>query len=191
MKRYAMQMLTTTTACLLVLASVSPAHARECADVRMPGTAQVDGTTLTLNGMGIREATVFNVNVYVAGLYLESRSRDGAAILASAQRKRIVLHFVREVERGDVHEAFREGLESGHVDAATIRRFLSWIPAASEGSRFTFTYVPGTGTEVRIGRRVRGTIEGEAFARAFFGIWLGSEPPNAGLKRGLLGGSCG
>jgi hypothetical protein len=35
------------------------------------------------------------------------------------------------------------------------------------------------------------TIEGADFARALFLIWLGKHPPNAGLKKGLLGGECG
>ena len=55
----------------------------------------LDVTTLTLNGMGIREATVFNVDVYVAGLYLPEASNDGNAIVQANGLKRIVLHFVR------------------------------------------------------------------------------------------------
>jgi len=34
------------------------------------------------------------------------------------------------------------------------------------------------------------TIKGDDFARAFLSIWLGTHPPNAGLKTGLLGGAC-
>jgi hypothetical protein len=39
--------------------------------------------------------------------------------------------------------------------------------------------------------RNRGTIEGEDFARTFFSIFVGNRPPNAGLRRGLIGGGCG
>jgi hypothetical protein len=186
---------------VLVVASglllAAPASARECEGVEMPGAVRVDGQRLTLNGMGVREATVFNVNVYVAGLYVEgSRSRNANDILDPAKRKRLVLHFVRDVDRGDIQEAFGDGFRSsaGSQYAAlrdSINRLNRWVTNISEGDVMMFTYVPGTGLEVVVNGRRKGTIEGDDFARVFFNIWLGSNPPNSGLKTGLLGGSCG
>ncbi len=72
-----------------------------------------------------------------------------------------------------------------------IRRLNGWVTDVDEGDRMMFTYIPGTGLQVVVNGRRKGTIEGDDFARAFFNIWLGSNPPNSGLKRGLLGGSCG
>jgi hypothetical protein len=188
-----MKLFTLSAAVLLVsLALTAPASARECGGVTLPNSVTVDGTRLALNGMGIREATVFNVDVYVAGLYTESRSRNGAAIAAAAEKKRLVLRFVREVEGSDITTAFREGFGNAAALRARVQRLLGWMPAeVPEGSLMVFTFVPGTGLEVRVGNRVKGTIEGDDFAQAFFNIWLGSSPPNAGLKRGLLGGQCG
>ncbi|MEM9191323.1 MAG: chalcone isomerase family protein [Myxococcota bacterium] len=177
-------------ALVLTALVAAPARARECGGVTMPNAVTVDGTRLTLNGMGIREATMFNVDVYVAGLYVESRSRNGSTIANSDTRRRLVLEFVREVDRSDITDAFSEGFGGGAGLAAKIRQLNGWMTAAREGTRFTFTYVPGTGLEVKVGNRVRGTIEGADFATAFFNIWLGSDPPNAGLKSGLLGASC-
>jgi hypothetical protein len=37
---------------------------------------------------------------------------------------------------------------------------------------------------------VKGLITGDDFATAFRSMWLGTHPPNAGLKSGLLGGVC-
>lgn len=170
-------------------------HAMECGDVRMPNRITVDGVPLVLNGQGIREATVFNVDVYVAGLYLENRSRDDRQIIQSAQRKRLVLHLVRDVSREEMVDALRSGFRSnagGDMAAIQdrVRRFERWIPELEEGDTLTFTYTPGEGLEVAVKGRVRGTIEGEDFARVFFSIWLGNSPPNAGLKRGLIGGGC-
>ncbi len=173
----------------------SPALANECGSVRMPNQITVANTQLVLNGMGIREATVFNVDVYVAGLYVEHRSSDGNAIAASAETKRLVLHFVRNVDRDDLVNAWNEGFRrnaGGSLGAlqARINRLNGWMVAASEGMELTFTYLPGTGIRVHTGSTARGVIEGDDFARVFFSIWLGSHPPNAGLRRGLLGGSC-
>jgi hypothetical protein len=48
------------------------------------------------------------------------------------------------------------------------------------GQQLTFTHKPGAGIEVDVNGK--GTIEGDDFARAFFAIWLGAQPPNPGLK---------
>lgn len=178
----------------LTLFAAVPAHARECADVRFADRVTVEGRNLVLNGLGIREATVFNVNVYVAALYVEQRSNNAAQILASDTKKRLVLRFVRDVDRDEIVGAFREGFQhagGGAALAARVRQLNGWVPAARDGATWTFTYVPGSGTHAAFGGRERGVVPGVDFARAFFGIWLGSHPPNAGLKRGLLGGACG
>jgi hypothetical protein len=46
-------------------------------------------------------------------------------------------------------------------------------------------------TQVDVNGAVKGTIKGDDFAKAFFAVWLGPNPPNPGLKTGLLGGACG
>ena len=53
------------------------------------------------------------------------------------------------------------------------------------------THKPDKGVAVDIGGVPKGLIEGDDFAKAFLSIWLGPNPPNAGLKAGLLGGPCG
>ena len=181
---------------LLQLTTVGTAAARECEDVRMADTVTVGGQQLVLNGMGVREATIFNVNVYVAGLYRTARSRNASAILAADEPWRMHLHFVHDVERADIREAFRAGMASAAgARMATFRadlgRLNGWMADMEDGDTMTFEYVPGRGLGVKVKGAFKGIIEGADFARAFLGIWLGQSPPNAGLKTGLLGGSCG
>lgn len=180
----------------LCLLAAAPASADQCADVRMPERVSVSGTPLVLNGMGVREATVFNVNVYVAGLYLENRSRDANRIIDTEQKKRLVLHLVREVSRDEMVEALTAGFRTnagGNYGAlrARVQRFARFMPDLEEGDVLSFTYVPGEGLNVNVKGRARGTIEGEDFARTFFSIFVGNRPPNPGLRRGLIGGGCG
>ncbi|MFK8000094.1 MAG: chalcone isomerase family protein [Polyangiales bacterium] len=178
-------------AATLLLSLPGQAFARRCNDVTMRNSVEVDGQTLVLNGMGIREATVFNVDVYVAGLYLPEANTDGNAIVAANGLKQIVLHFVRDVTREDMAEALQDSFGNAGV-ASSIGRFANMLPEEiNEGTVLVFTHRPGTGLEVRVGRRARGTISGDAFATAFFRIFVGPNPPNRGLKRGLLGGRCG
>jgi hypothetical protein len=182
--------LTTMVLAASLIVTPQSASARRCAGVSMPSSVEVDGQVLALNGMGIREATVFSIDVFVAGLYLPETSTDGAAIVRARSTKRIVLHFVRDVPRdglaGGLNDAF------GPTLASQVTRFSAMLPAElSEGTVITLTYRPGGGLEVRVGGRVRGVISGDAFADAFFRFLIGPHPPNRGLKRGLLGGECG
>ncbi len=176
---------------LALLAMPQEAQARRCGGVTMRNSIEVDGETLVLNGMGIREATIFNVDVYVAGLYLPEANTDGNAIIEANGLKRIVLHFVRDVTREDMEEAIRDSFGNAGV-ASQIPRFARMLPdEITEGTKLIFTHRPGQGMEVRVNRRRAGSINGDAFPTAFFRIFVGPNPPNRGLKRGLLGGRCG
>jgi hypothetical protein len=177
---------------LVLLLFAASAAARKLAGVQMPDRLDVAGKSLVLNGMGIREATILNVNVYVAGLYLETRSKNPTQILDSAQVKRLVLHFVREVDKDQVVDAWTEGFEKNAGKSAAalkprIRRLNGWMRAFRPGDTLVFTCVPGAGVTVDISGATKGTIEGDDFTRGLLSIWLGPEPPNESLKEGLLG----
>ncbi len=188
---------TSILAAAVCLGLAAPALAQqECGGVRMPERMNVGGTELVLNGMGIREATVLNVDVYVAGLYLENRSRDANRILDQGQTKHMVLKLVRDVSREEMVDAVTEGIRNNAgEDYAQMReqtrQLARLIPALDEGDTITFTYAPAQeGLSVVVNGQRRGTVEGADFARVFYMIWLGDAPPNPGLKRGLLGGGC-
>lgn len=181
-------------ATMLLLATWSaPALAGKKAGITMPDTVTVAGKKLVLNGMGLREATVFKVDVYVAGLYLETKSSDGAAILASKQIKRIHLQFKRDVDRDEISEAWDDGFENvvGEKKMGVYKQRLakvnSWMEDIDEGETITFTHVPEKGLEVALNGKRKGVVPGDDFARVLFTIWLGSDPPNKGLRSGMLG----
>src|SRR2546428_6400950 len=96
---------------LLTLSVAAQATAGDLAGVTLPDQIQVDSRTLVLNGMGLREATFLKVDVYVAGLYLETKSSDPGAIIHSDQAKRLVMKFVRAVGRKDLVKAWDESFE--------------------------------------------------------------------------------
>jgi hypothetical protein len=180
-------------ASVLVAAAVSPlgpaALAGELAGAMLPDTLKAGEKTLKLNGLGLREKAVFKV--YVGGLYLESPSKDAGAILASDQAKAIRMHFVRDLTKAQLVEAFQEGFEANVKDRAPQKaafdRMLALVPDVKEGSTLTFAYVPGKGTTLSAGGKELGVVEGKGFADAVFAIWLGPKPPSEDLKKGLLG----
>lgn len=176
----------------LFAALAGPADAGKLSGVTLPDTVEVGGKQLHLNGMGLREATILKVNVYVAGLYLENVSSNAQTIVTSNQTKRLVLRFVRDVDRDDITKAWRDGFKGNATVKLTaiqglIDRLNAWMPGFSKGDTLTFTYVPGAGVEVQINNAVKGTLKSDDFAQSLFSIWLGQKPPNKGLKKGLLG----
>lgn len=177
---------------LVVLSVPAPAAAGTLAGVVLPDQVTVDSRTLVLNGMGLREATLLKVDVYVAGLYLEAKSSDADAIVRSDQAKRLVMKFVRAVAAKDLVKAWNEGFgksASGSLTALKdrIATFNSWMSDMPVGSTLSLTSVPGAGVEVEVQGEAKGTVPGADFAEALFRIWLGPSPPNPGLKEGLLG----
>src|SRR6478736_4438940 len=101
---------------LPVLLLALPAVARDCEGVSMPDQVTVDDTKLMLNSMDLREATVFNVNVYVAALYLLKKSSDGEKITTAKEPKQIRIQFVRNVSKSNMAKAIQKGFERAAGD---------------------------------------------------------------------------
>jgi hypothetical protein len=91
------------------------------------------------------------------GIALEGRR---GAILASDQAKAIRLHFLRDLTKGQLIEAFQEGFEANAKDKAAQKaafdKMLALVPDVKAGSTLTFTC-------------------------------LGSKPASEDLKKGMLG----
>jgi hypothetical protein len=177
---------------VLALCLPAAAAARECAGVRFADSVQVAGTTLRLNGLGLREATVFDVDVFVAALYVQHASSDAATLLRRDEPTRVVLHFVRDTGAATIAEemdsAYRANSPS--VSVAKKRRLLGWLADMVVGQSIVFTYLPASGLEVRVAGKPKGTIEGAEFASATLGVLIGKQVADHELRAGLLGGRC-
>jgi len=175
-----------------LIAMCGVAYGKECKGVNFPDQTQVDGTNLTLNGLGLRQATALRVNVYVAALYVAKPANDPNAILESNTPKELILQFVRNVSASDLNKGWEEGLDKqkgAFKDQLTTLE--GWMADMKTGQRLTFIHKPGAGVQVDVNGTTKGTIKGDDFAKTFLAIWLGPNPPNPGLKTGLLGGACG
>jgi hypothetical protein len=70
---------------------------------------------------------------------------------------------------------------------ADIDRLLAALEPVKEGDQMIFTYLPGTGTTLAINDQEKLIIAAPEFAPVLFSVWLGPKPPNADLKKGMLG----
>ena len=188
------QLLLATAMAAMAATTAGVAHGKECIGVSFPDRLESGGRTLVLNGLGLRQATMFKVNVYVGALYLVAPSTDAQAVLASTGPKALALQFVRNVAADDLVKAWSEGFEkNAKAEMPALQERIAtlggWMTDVKAGQRLDFSYSPGTGVQVDMNGATKGVIKGDDFARAFFSIWLG-DPPNAEIKRGLLGGAC-
>jgi len=175
---------------MFVMVSMFDLHAASLAGVTLPDTAQVGSTKLVLNGLGLR--TKMMVKVYVAGLYLEQKSSDANAIIKADAPKRIVMQFVHGASKSQMSDAFNDSFNDNSPDAVKtmkpdIDRLLGALEPVKVGDQMVFTYVPGTGTTFAINGTEKLTIAGPAFGPVLFSVWFGPKPPNADLKKGMLG----
>jgi len=176
---------------MATLLALPMASAGELAGVELPDQVTVGGKTLELNGMGVRKKLV--IKVYVAGLYLESRSQDPTAIVGSDAIKRVVMHFATDkATKKRMDEAWREGFEANSPDAYAgladrVATFMDFFGDMKDGDEIVLTVTPGSGTQAELNGEDKGTIAGDDFGAALLRVWLGDHPPSEDLKEGLLG----
>lgn len=174
----------------LTLATVTAAAAT-VAGVNVPDTTDVNGQQLVLNGTGLRKK--FFIKVYTGALYLPAKSTNAAAIVSADQPRRMVMHFVYDVGKDKMAEAWAEGLEANVPNAtAEVKKnfgqLSAWMEDVKEGQQIVMTYVPGTGTIVQVNGKTKGTLAGKATNDAILATWIGPKPgPGADFKKAVLG----
>jgi hypothetical protein len=161
------------------------------AGVTLPDTADVAGKRLVLNGIGSRVYSIFRVDVYVAGLYLDAPSQDAAAILASPQPKLVAMVFLHAIGRDDLiaawREAFRDNCKAPCVlPSASIARFEAMLDGVEKNDSMSFVF-SNVGVETVVRQQSKGRIDDPAFARLLLATWIGPAPPTEELKKALLG----
>lgn len=180
------------TLAVIVALVALPALAGELEGIKMPDTQTVEGKALKLNGMGLRvKHIIFAFKVYVAGLYLETTSKDPAAILAADEVRRIDMFMLRDLDQKTIVEAIKSGFEKNNADKMPalkdrLDKFVAVIPTLKEKQTLSLVYVPGKGTSV-VGQGQSFTAEGKDFADALFSVYLGKSPVDEDLKKGMLG----
>ncbi len=168
------------------------ASAEKVAGVSLPETLTAGDQTLMLNGAGIRKKLF--LKLYVGALYLQEKNNSGAAIAETDVPMAIRLHIVSSlINSKKMEKATREGFENSthgntQLVQAEIEQFIKvFRKPISEGDVYDLVYTPAGGTEVIKNKQSITTVEGLAFKKALFGIWLSDRPAQEKLKEGMLG----
>lgn len=158
----------------------------------IPNSVNFEGEKLILNGAGVR--VKYFMDMYAGALYLKSKSSNSNAIIAANEPMAMKLHMVSKMITSDrMIEAVNEGFEAstggnpGNLKA-DIEKFKGFFKdEINKDDVFDIVYLPSQGTVVYKNSKQLGTIKGQPFKKALFGIWLSNKPADKKLKSGMLG----
>jgi hypothetical protein len=177
---------------LILAAGFVSADAKVVLGVTIPDTYNAGGTSLVLNGTGIR--TKFMMNIYIGALYLKAKSTNGAAIAAADEPMSVRLHIVSGMVTPErMSDNTREGFAKsagGNVAPyrAGIDKFIGTFSSGIKvGDFYDIVYLPGKGVQVYKNGALKSTVEGLAFKKVLYGIWIGPNCIQGALKAGMLG----
>lgn len=138
-----------------------------------------------LRQVGAGEMRWFGLRLYQARLLAtDGRYQDNAPYA-------LEITYRRDIERerlveASVDEIRRLGLDQGRMPQwrdAMVRSFVDVKP----GDQLLGVYLPGVGVRFYARSGLTAEIRDEAFARAFFAIWLHPQTREPALRRQLLG----
>ena len=170
--------LVSTSMVLMTLGMIPAAYAATLAAVSFPEQTTLAGKTVVLNGLGVRNATMLKVRVYVIGLYL------------SGGNQRIAMYFVHDVSADKLRGGWTEGFEDNTADVASVKdeiaKFNASMRDVKSGASIVLD-VSGDGVDALVNDTRIDSIAGKAFQQALLAIWLGPRPPNEELRQAILG----
>ncbi len=168
-------------------------------------------TSHRLMGTGIREATLFKVNVYAFGLYVDAAGaraalaaftgRQAAVLLRDARFNRRLLDLdfgmalrlvmTRTVDGSDVADAFDDALRPRMGNEgpalARLRRYLG-VDAVRRGTEVVFACDAAGRMTIRVGEAEQPPFASRALCRALFDVYLGEDPISRDGRRDIVAG---
>ena len=167
----------------------------DVAGVKLNDTLELRGSTLQLNGAGVRYKAVFKV--YAAGLYMGKKVSTPEEALAAPGPKRVAITMLRDIDADELGRFFTKGVEENSPKSEMVNlipgllrmgRMFSDQKQLKAGDTFTIDWLPGTGTLVTVrGVPQPDPVKEPAFFNALLRIWLGPAPADWKLKDALLG----
>jgi hypothetical protein len=172
--------------CLLV----QPVFSIEIAGVKLPEIYELSGEQVQLNGYGIRKKFFFKV--YLGSLYTGQKATSSIQVLESTTGQLIRLNFLySKLEKARMVGGFAKGIEANSPELLkdpAVEQFLGWFDADFiEGDQLDLAISADNLVNVSHNDRLLGTIKSANLARAILLIYLGENPIDDEMKKGMLG----
>jgi hypothetical protein len=150
--------------------------------------AQADPPALPFKPVEIGHGTMryFGLHIYDAKLMGAGHTWQADAPYA------LELTYARNFKGADIAERSIKEIKSQRtIDPATLARWEQQMkvlfPDVKDGDRLTGVREPGHGVQFYFNDKPLGSIADDAFAVAFFDIWLSPKTSEPGLRAQLLG----
>ena len=148
---------------------------------------------------------VYGAKVYGAGLYVDEEAllvatggdkknkiRIAAALMSMSGERAIVLKFVRDLEKKVMADAFKEGIEKSisindPKIAADAKKFLAAFTAIKNGDWATMKF-SGKSVTLYGNDDKLVSVENRSLSRALMQTFVGTNPVDEKVKKGLLKG---
>ena len=171
---------------------ISPVSAVEVGGVSFAERYTLEQKDLKLTGTAVLTwALLFDV--YAGAFYLPQEV--AGAEWTDDVPKRLELAYFRNFKAEDFSSSsdklLRDQLEEETYQslAERLQQFYQLFRDIKPGDRYSLTYRPATGTELRLNDEFLGAVPGADFAVAYFGIWIGPQPISESFRDRLLKGS--
>lgn len=180
---------------LWAAAALPQASAASLEGLRFDDVAKVANRELQLNGLGVRAVFIFKA--YVAGLYLGNKTSVPQEVLRQAGPKRIQMRMLMEIGAPDIKKALVDGMQKNVSEAqwaamqdrvVQFTHTIESIGVAKPGDTINLDYVPERGLMLAVNDVTKGgAISGTDFYNALLEIFVGDNPVDTRLKKGMLG----
>ena len=141
------------------------------------------------------------VKLYVGALNLSAKNKSAEEILKDTGAKRVSMFVLTdEITAKELVASLNNALAANHIpmELALIEARLRQLNemmintgVLKKGTVVTLSYLPATGTHIRINSEEKLVIKGEDFFRAMLRIWIGNKPVDGRLRDAMLGGEGG
>ncbi len=167
--------------------------AKSVEGVDVPGSVTVAGTSLKLNGTGVRSIKLafIPIKVYVAAFFAPSQLGSAGAVMGSEGPLEFHFTFLRSANQGQVDDGWNKQFDFSVTDPydgfeADRKAFVAMFDPIGKLETQRVVLV-GDETKVYDGGSYKGSVEGKDFQQAFLSLFFGPKPAAESLKQGLLG----
>jgi hypothetical protein len=182
-------------ALVIALAASMPVQSRTIEGQPYEEQMQLAGSTLQLNGVGLRQAAWFKG--YAAGLYLTRKATTPDQAISAPGPKRLQIRMLVDVETVEFSKSFNRGVRRNtppaQLPALTERmqafdKLILGIGKVKTNDAIDIDLLPGRGVVLSLNGKPRGApIPGDDLYAALLRIFLGDKPSDPELKQALLG----
>jgi hypothetical protein len=176
---------------LLTILFSNFSYSAEIENFKFDNEIKIENETLILNGLAVRKATIFNIKILAAGLYLTKKSSAAESIINSTSIKEIQIRFMKSLSSEKISNMWSEQLLKRCLkDCIALKEQATLLGKLmidiKSGDSLNFTFFEDH-VKVLLSNNNSEKIQGKTLPKALLSLWIGEKPLDENLKNGLLG----